>query len=219
MLHPMHSRMSSGRPSSIFFGRNGSAIDGRAHPTRSTRPLAHDRHHPVGRGVAPHRHHRLRRQLLHAVDERFVRAFVPEARGDRVVLPSPRAPGPTDRESRRGDRSRLPPRISPVRPRPRSSSMEIRHGTAHVSPTASRVSIRVSFSRRTRFSSDPPYSSVRRVEPAREEVVQVRQGVSGVDVDEVEAGATGAERRGAVPAADDRGCRASSSPAPGPDRR
>ena len=29
MLQPMHSRMSSSRPSSIFFGRNGSEIDGR----------------------------------------------------------------------------------------------------------------------------------------------------------------------------------------------
>ena len=34
-LHPMHSRMSSGRPSSIFLGRNGSEIDGRAAPMMS----------------------------------------------------------------------------------------------------------------------------------------------------------------------------------------
>ena len=38
MLQPMHSRMSSRRPSSIFFGRNGSAIDGRAAPIRSRMP-------------------------------------------------------------------------------------------------------------------------------------------------------------------------------------
>ena len=38
MLHPMHSRISSSRPSSIFFGRNGSAIDGRAPPIRSSTP-------------------------------------------------------------------------------------------------------------------------------------------------------------------------------------
>jgi hypothetical protein len=30
--------MSSGRPSSIFLGRNGSAIDGRAAPMKSTIP-------------------------------------------------------------------------------------------------------------------------------------------------------------------------------------
>ena len=38
MLQPMHSRMSSSRPSSIFFGRNGSAIEGRAAPIRSRMP-------------------------------------------------------------------------------------------------------------------------------------------------------------------------------------
>ncbi len=38
MLQPMHSRMSSRRPSSIFFGRNGSAIEGRAAPMKSTMP-------------------------------------------------------------------------------------------------------------------------------------------------------------------------------------
>jgi hypothetical protein len=38
MLQPMHSRMSSGLPSSIFFGRNGSAIEGLAAPIMSTIP-------------------------------------------------------------------------------------------------------------------------------------------------------------------------------------
>ena len=38
MLQPMHSRMSSTRPSSIFLGRNGSAIDGRAQPMKSSTP-------------------------------------------------------------------------------------------------------------------------------------------------------------------------------------
>ena len=37
-LHPMHSRMSSARPSSIFLGRNGSEIDGRAAPMMSNWP-------------------------------------------------------------------------------------------------------------------------------------------------------------------------------------
>ena len=46
---------------------------------------------------------------------------------------------------------------------PSSSSVEIRHGTAHASPTASRVSVRTSSSRRTRFRGDPPYSSLRRL--------------------------------------------------------
>ena len=38
MLQPMHSRMSSQRPSSIFLGRKGSAIDGRAAPIMSSTP-------------------------------------------------------------------------------------------------------------------------------------------------------------------------------------
>ena len=38
-FEPVHSRISSVRPSWIFCGRNGSAIDGRAAPTRSHTPL------------------------------------------------------------------------------------------------------------------------------------------------------------------------------------
>ena len=37
-LQPMHSRMSSGWPSSIFLGRNGSEIEGRAAPMMSNWP-------------------------------------------------------------------------------------------------------------------------------------------------------------------------------------
>jgi hypothetical protein len=37
-LQPMHSRMSSSRPSSIFCGRNGSAIDGRQVAMMSSAP-------------------------------------------------------------------------------------------------------------------------------------------------------------------------------------
>ena len=38
MLQPMHSRMSSSRPSSIFFGRNGSEMDGRQVAMMSSLP-------------------------------------------------------------------------------------------------------------------------------------------------------------------------------------
>ena len=38
MLQPMHSRISSLRPSAILRGRNGSAIDGRAAPMKSRMP-------------------------------------------------------------------------------------------------------------------------------------------------------------------------------------
>ena len=39
MLQPMHSRMSSRRPSATFRGRKGSAMEGRAQPIRSTMPF------------------------------------------------------------------------------------------------------------------------------------------------------------------------------------
>ena len=38
MLQPMHSRMSAYRPASIFAGRYGSAIEGRAPPMMSQTP-------------------------------------------------------------------------------------------------------------------------------------------------------------------------------------
>ena len=38
MLQPMHSRISSSRPSSTFLGRKGSAIEGLAQPITSTMP-------------------------------------------------------------------------------------------------------------------------------------------------------------------------------------
>src|SRR5690625_1851780 len=38
MLHPIHSLMSSSRPSLILLGKNGSAIEGRAAPIRSKTP-------------------------------------------------------------------------------------------------------------------------------------------------------------------------------------
>ena len=38
MLQPMHSRMSSKRPSEILVGKNGSAIEGRAAPMMSSTP-------------------------------------------------------------------------------------------------------------------------------------------------------------------------------------
>ena len=37
-LHPIHSRISSGRPALILAGKKGSAIDGRAAPIMSTTP-------------------------------------------------------------------------------------------------------------------------------------------------------------------------------------
>ena len=88
MLQPMHSRMSSSRPSSIFCGRKGSAIEGRAAPIRSSTPRRTCAHHRVGRGEAADADHRLGGHRLHEVDEGLLVAFLGEARGARS--PSPR---------------------------------------------------------------------------------------------------------------------------------
>ena len=63
------------RPSSIFFGRNGSAIEGRAAPMKSRMPRLDLRHHGVGRGEAADADHRLAGERLDEVDERLLAAF------------------------------------------------------------------------------------------------------------------------------------------------
>ena len=160
MLQPMHSRMSSGRPSSIFLGRNGSAIDGRAQPMRSTRPFLTTDTIRSGDVYLP------------TATTGFVVSFFTPSMKDSCVPSGPKREvtesfsQPASTRSHRSGSSARSPIASSASDfsspsAPRSSSMDMRHGTAQVSPTASRVSIRVSLSRRTRFSSDPPYSSVR----------------------------------------------------------
>ena len=87
MLQPMHSRMSSKRPSSIFTGRNGSAIDGRAAPTKSSTPSRIIRTIVSGEVKRPTPTTGLRRQLLETADVLLLRSFAGEARGDRVEVP------------------------------------------------------------------------------------------------------------------------------------
>ncbi len=54
MLQPMHSRISSGWPDWILFGRKGSAIDGLAAPIRSNTPDRDLPHHEVRGGEPAH---------------------------------------------------------------------------------------------------------------------------------------------------------------------
>ena len=88
MLQPMHSRMSSSRPSSILRGRNGSAIEGRAAPMKSSTPLRMSADHAVRRGVPADADHRLARQRLDEGDERLLVALLFEACCRAVVLPT-----------------------------------------------------------------------------------------------------------------------------------
>ena len=160
MLHPMHSRMSSHRPSSIFLGRNGSAIDGRAAPIRSSTPS------------------RTIRTIVSAEVNRptpttgfVVRAFRPRtyfscapSAANREVIES-KSHSPTMKSHTSGS-SPTRPSTASISPRsiPRSpscSSTQIRQATAARPSTSSTVSSRISRRSRALFSMLPPYSSLR----------------------------------------------------------
>ena len=161
MLQPMHSRISSTRPSSIFVGRNGSAIEGRAAPIMSSTP---------------------RRIWLTMVSGEvnqptpttgFVVTFFTNAMyGSCPPSPSKREVTESFSQSltltsqRSGSSASVStisrPSLAAAMPSgPMSSSTARRMATAQRSPTASLVSSSSSRTRRIRFSSDPPYSSVR----------------------------------------------------------
>ena len=84
MLQPMHSRISSLRPSAILRGRNGSAIDGRAAPMKSRMPRRICDDHGVGRGEAADADHRLAGDRLDEVDHRLMACLRREAGGGAI---------------------------------------------------------------------------------------------------------------------------------------
>ena len=89
MLQPMHSRISSTRPSEILVGRNGSAIEGRAAPMMSSTPARIKRHHVVRAGeaaVADHGNGRSQDRLALLDEWRHPAGFA-KARGARVLAP------------------------------------------------------------------------------------------------------------------------------------
>ena len=162
ILQPMHSRMSSIRPSSTFFGRNGSAIEGRAAPMRSSAPDLIKRHHRIGRGVASDPHDGFGRHFL---DEGHVAVLKParrEARGHAVIGPVADVHVPEVRDlgqhldhvaalALRAEAVRHP-EARPLRTAGRCR--RCRRRRPWFPPSTSRRS-------RTRFSRLPPYSSVR----------------------------------------------------------
>ncbi len=202
MLQPMHSRMSSMRPSSILFGRNGSAIEGRAAPMKSSIAAADQAHHAVERGVAPDADHRLGGQALDAANVLFLVAFVGEARGPRIVLPRgqasrPRGPGSSASMPIMSSTSaRLQARARPAARR-RESAPAPRSGRR---PRPSRPrSPRAAGGRGSR--AQPPYSSLRSLVRRDRKCISKLRIVGGVDVDEVEAGALRAAHGIPMPAA------------------
>ena len=84
----MHSRMSSGRPSSIF-SRQKRVGDGRPRGADQIEQAALDLgHHGVRRGEAADPDHRLRGQFLDPGDEGLLGRLGGEARGAGIVVPA-----------------------------------------------------------------------------------------------------------------------------------
>lgn len=153
--------ISSNLPSLILAGKNGSAIDGRAAPIRSRTPRLILRHHRVGRGEPADTDHGFRSDFLHERYEGLLVLGLPnlDDAGRRWATATCSHPkGPADPPAFRQYRASPAGGCFPLA---ELSATERRKATAHLSPTASFVSSSSSFSRRARFSSDPPYSSVR----------------------------------------------------------
>ena len=160
MLQPMHSRMSSGRPSSILRGRYGSAMEGRAAPMKSRMPW------------------RIMRTMVSGEVKRptpttglEVRAFRPRTHCSSwasalkrdVTLSSSQVPGTKSHRSGISPSSPITSSIS-ARSMPSRymvSSTVIRQATAARPATSSTASSSSSRSSRIRLRRLPPYSSLR----------------------------------------------------------
>ena len=90
MLQPMHSRMSSMRPSSILRGRNGIRDRGTGRSDHVEHAAADERCHGVRRGEAAHPHHRPGGHRLDEVETGLVDVLGRESRGRGIVLPGAR---------------------------------------------------------------------------------------------------------------------------------
>ena len=189
MLQPMHSRISSSRPSSILRGRNGSAIEGRAAPIRSQTPRADDLGHRSGLVRRPTPTIGFAGGLAHAAGPLELPALGEEARRRPSPATTPRSSRrsrPTGRRGgRRAARTRGPrrSRCPGAAPRRRRSA----HGDRAV--VADGV-----LDRLQRLEPEPRAVRERAAVLVGAPVVVRRQelaeqvGVRAVDVDDVEAG-------------------------------
>ena len=163
-LQPMHSRISSTRPSSILRGRNGSAIDGRAAPIRSQTPLrmisamrsgSVSRPTPtIGFAVASRT-----RAVRSSCQPSAKKREGPESSDHSAIEPTLTSQRST-RSSARRTNSSPSSSSTPSAPMPSTAT---RQAIAQSSPTAARTASSVSIQKRARLASDPPYSSVRRL--------------------------------------------------------
>ena len=164
-LQPMHSRISSRRPSSILRGRNGSAIDGRAAPITSQTPERIDLGHLVGVREPPDADDRLsvarRTWPVHSsCQPAWKKRDTPESSDHSEIEPMLTSHRWTWRSASRMNSS------------PSSSGMP-----ASAPPASTAIRTAIAQSRRRRrpaspaarprigrgSSSDPPYSSLRRL--------------------------------------------------------
>ena len=160
MLQPMHSRMSSIRPSSTFFGKNGSAIEGRAQPMKSRVPDLSCLTITSGLVKRPT-----------PTTGLLVSDLIPETSSYWAASslnrdgPEQSSHAPCAKSQRSGRslcismKSRTSELAKPMSSN--ASSSESRSVRPMVSPTASRTSETTSRTNRARFSRLPPYSSVR----------------------------------------------------------
>ena len=161
-LQPMHSRMSSGRPSSIFSGRNGSAMEGRAAPMKSSTPRLTIETMVSGLVNRPTPTTGL---LVTCLTKATPGSCQPSL---RKRDPSMSSWPPTFTSQRSGTSASIStvarPSSAVIASSPYCSSTQSRTATAHFSPaTSSRTSSSTSRSSRVRFSMPPPYSSMRRL--------------------------------------------------------
>ena len=155
MLQPMHSRMSSNRPSSILRGRKGSAIDGRAAPIMSSTPSRTIRTIVSGEVKRPTPTTGL---LVSCFSPRTYFSWYPSS-PKREVIES-KSHSPTMKSQRSGSSPTIASTCS-ISPRsmpasPTSSSTQIRQATPARPAATSSVSSSTSRSSRARFSMLPP---------------------------------------------------------------
>ena len=160
ILHPIHSRISSIRSSLILFGRNGSAIEGRAEPMKSRMPDLICRTMASGEVKRP--------TPTTGFD---VKSLMPRIRSSCAPSPLNRdvpeqsSHVPWAKSQRSGNsafisiqsRNSVFEKLNSSK----ASSRDNRTVTPMVSPTASLISVMTSRMKRLRFSRLPPYSSLR----------------------------------------------------------
>ena len=172
----MHSRMSSSRPSSIFLGRKGSAIEGRAAPMKSRMPrriwatmLSGEVKRPTpttGLVVSC-----LTKAVKGSCEPSALKREVVESFDQGLTLTSQRSGSSASIST-----TSRPSPSALIPASPSSSSVAKRTAMAQLSPTASFVSSMISRSSRARFSRLPPYSSSAVVAPALQEMHRQARG-------------------------------------------